>query len=162
MIVEGSCFLMDHANTIKGILYLTQTKTGVVIKGTINGLAPGKHGFHIHQYGDMTDGCQSMGTHYNYHNLYHGNLTDTCKHMGDLGNITADNTGKCYVHVKTELSLNGLYSIVGRSMVVHEKEDDLGRGGNEESKKTGNSGNRLLCGIIAVKMETSHSECAML
>ena len=68
---------------------------------------------------------------------------------GDLGNITADNTGKCILNI----TLHGPMSLIGRSIVVHEKEDDIGRAQNDESKKTGNSGKRLLCGIIAIKKE---------
>ena len=40
--------------------------------------------------------------------------------------------------------------IVGRAMVIHALEDDLGLGGDEESKKTGNAGARVGCGLIVL------------
>lgn len=71
--------------------------------------------------------------------------------MGDLGNITANFEGKGYLCIKTQgLSLFGEHSVIGRSVVVHGNEDDEGRGNNEESAKTGNSGPRLACGVIAL------------
>ena len=71
------------------------------------------------------------------------------RHVGDLGNIQTDANGVATLTMKDKIiSLHGENSIVGRCLVVHEKPDDLGRGGNDESKKTGNAGKRLACGII--------------
>lgn len=42
----------------------------------------------------------------------------------------------------------GSNNIVGRSLVVHADPDDLGQGGHELSKTTGNAGGRLACGVI--------------
>jgi Cu-Zn family superoxide dismutase len=59
--------------------------------------------------------------------------------VGDLGNIEvkADNAETDINITDNLISLIGQHSIIGRSIVVHEKEDDLGKGGNEESLKTG-------------------------
>jgi Cu/Zn superoxide dismutase len=71
------------------------------------------------------------------------------RHVGDLGNVQSDEQGVVTVNIKDKLiSLNGEHSILGRCLVIHEKPDDLGRGGDDESKKTGNAGKRLACAII--------------
>jgi Cu-Zn family superoxide dismutase len=67
-------------------------------------------------------------------------------HAGDLGNIEADASGKAHVQWKGKMSMSGADSIIGKSVVVHEKEDDL------KSDPAGNSGARIACGVIeAVK-----------
>jgi len=71
------------------------------------------------------------------------------RHIGDLGNVQSDANGVAQVNIQDKfIALNGEHSVVGRCLVVHEKADDLGRGGDEESKKTGNAGKRLACGIV--------------
>lgn len=71
--------------------------------------------------------------------------------MGDLGNINADCNGVATIQISDpHISLSGASSVIGRSLVVHEGSDDLGKGGHELSKVSGNSGGRVACGIIGV------------
>lgn len=63
----------------------------------------------------------------------------------------ADASNSSIVNIEDSvISLNGPLSIVGRGLVVHAGEDDLGTGGDAGSMTTGNAGPRLGCGIIAV------------
>lgn len=76
----------------------------------------------------------------------------TERHIGDLGNIfTASDNAPTHVfivdHIIT-LAEGRENSILGRAFVLHAGEDDLGRGGDEESTKTGNAGGRVACGVI--------------
>jgi len=142
---------LQHSDTVKGTILLMQAPgTPTLIKGTITGLEPGEHGFHIHEFGDMSKGCESMGGHYNPDNTTHGDLKEG--HVGDLGNITADEDGKASFSIEAKrLDLIGGRSVVGRGLVVHSDRDDLGQGGDEESLKTGNAGDRLACGVITLR-----------
>jgi len=142
--------LMTGNSSVKGVLHFQQDPShSLHINGEITGLTPGKHGFHVHEFGDMTGGCMSAGAHFNPSHHTHGAQDDSTRHEGDLGNIEADLHGKAIINLSDRiLTLSGTNSIVGRAMVVHDKVDDLGKGGNEESKKTGNAGARLACGVI--------------
>lgn len=139
-----------HSDTVKGTIKFTQEPGGpTVITGEITGVEPGEHGFHIHEFGDLSGGCDTAGAHYNPDDVDHGDLEDG--HIGDLGNVTADENGVVTLNVTApRVDLSGDRSVVGRSIIIHSDKDDLGLGGDAESIKTGNAGERLACGVITL------------
>ncbi|KAL1586176.1 Superoxide dismutase [Cu-Zn] [Cladosporium halotolerans] len=113
--------------------------------------ANAERGMHIHTFGDNTNGCTSAGPHFNPHNKTHGAPSDSERHVGDLGNFKTDGQGNATGSVADKhIKLIGPESVLGRTVVVHAGTDDLGKGGNEESKKTGNAGGRPACGVIGI------------
>ncbi|PNY07731.1 superoxide dismutase [Trifolium pratense] len=141
--------VLKGTSTVEGVVTLTQENEGpTTVNVRITGLTPGLHGFHLHEYGDTTNGCISTGPHFNPNQLTHGAPEDEIRHAGDLGNIVADANGVAEATiVDNQIPLTGPNSVVGRALVVHELEDDLGKGGHELSLSTGNAGGRLACGM---------------
>jgi Cu-Zn family superoxide dismutase len=155
------CVLNPSKNyEAKGLVLFNQASytSPTIIKGTFENLKPNaKHGFHIHTYGDSTDGCMSAGPHYNPFTKTHGGLYDDERHVGDLGNVESDEN--CKATFKAEVSsvhLIGKYSVIGRTLVLHADEDDLGRGNFPDSKITGHAGLRIACGIIGLADENKY------
>eukprot|EP00347_Sterkiella_histriomuscorum_P018806 403344105 len=143
----------DHHSGVSGTVKFMQEEGGRVrISAQLTGLKPGLHGFHVHQFGNLTNGCVTAGEHYNPHKKTHAGPKDENRHVGDLGNIEvgADGVGKFDMDDDLIMIYGADNNIIGRAMVVHAQEDDLGRGGNEESLITGNAGGRLACGVIGL------------
>ena len=141
--------VLGHGDAKGMISFKQKPGKATIISGTVTGLSEGLHGLHIHEFGDLSDGCDSAGGHYNPTGVDHGDIDNG--HVGDLGNITADSNGVAKFSIKAKrIHLQGATSIVGRAVVVHEGEDDLGKGGDEESLKTGNAGERAGCGVISL------------
>ncbi|NXH13725.1 CCS dismutase, partial [Bucco capensis] len=117
-----------------------------LLDGSIRGLPPGPHGLHIHEFGDLSQPCDSCGGHFNPEGQSHGGPQDQERHLGDLGNIWADSEGTASFTM--EDSRLKVWDIIGRSVVVSAGEDDLGRGCHPLSRVTGNSGPGLACGVV--------------
>lgn len=140
-------------DVVKGTLWFSQKdpKSPVDVTGEITGLTKGTHGFHVHEFGDTTNGCVSAGAHFNPHGKDHGGPNSDVRHVGDLGNVEAGADGVAKVNISDKLiSLSGDHNIIGRTLVVHADPDDLGQGGHELSKTTGNAGARVACGVVGI------------
>ncbi|AAM09174.1 superoxide dismutase SOD [Mamestra configurata nucleopolyhedrovirus A] len=139
---------------VYGKIYFEQAGPShlVHITGYIMNLPKGLHGFHVHEFGDMSNGCTSAGEHFNPTGSNHGAPNAAVRHVGDLGNIEAkvSNSLTAIDKIDNVMSLFGEHSIVGRSLVVHSERDDLGLTDHPLSKTTGNSGGRIGCGIIGI------------
>ena len=139
---------------LKGLVTFSQRERLVTVRGTIKGLKPNsEHGMHIHTYGDLTDNCTNAGSHFNPYDTVHGDRKDNRmnRHVGDLGNIKANGFGVARFEFKDKiisLNMSSRACVIGRGLIVHSKPDDLGRGNNKESLKTGNAGKRLDCAVI--------------
>jgi len=150
--LEHHAVAVINSDKISGVVHFHQTggpTSPVRLLGNITGLTPGHHGFHIHQLGDTSQGCKSMKGHFNPYQIRHGAPDDTYRHVGDLGNIFAGDNGVAMIDLEdSQISLNGMNSIIGRGVVIHAGRDDLGKGGDEGSQKTGNAGGRVACAVI--------------
>ena len=147
----GIAFL-DNKN-IKGTIHFTEdfNNNNVIIDIDLySNYKNSMHGFHIHEAGDLSDGCTSACSHFNPYNTKHGGPKSYERHAGDLGNIHFNGLGRAkHTFTDNMIKLRGYKSnIIGRMVVIHEKEDDLGMGHNEESHVTGNAGKRIACAVI--------------
>lgn len=146
-IAKAVCVMTPtEGNEVKGLVTFTQTDSGILIVADIEGLTVGKHGFHVHQFGDISklDG-KSAGGHFNPEGVAHAGHEDAIRHVGDFGNIIADESGNAhYEEFDTLISFSGKHSIIGRAIIIHSGEDDL------VTQPTGNAGKRVAYGVIGI------------
>ena len=161
----SSCEGNTNHKDIKGTVQFHQCgngQEGTWVKINLYNFDPNKtHAIHIHEYGDETNGCVSLGGHWNPDGTTHGSLyLDMPSHAGDMiNNLKSDQNGRFNrIYMDPRITLQGTVdqTIIGRSIVIHYGQDDLGLGGidpyNAEvragSLKTGNAGKRMACAII--------------
>jgi Cu-Zn family superoxide dismutase len=131
---------------VTGKAVFTQLPSGAVrVEVWIEGAPPGTHGLHVHEKGDCSapDGT-SAGGHFNPAGNPHAGPSAPSHHNGDLGNIEIGADGKGHLEATTDMLTvaPGPNSVVGRSIIFHEKADDL------KTQPTGAAGGRLGCGVI--------------
>ena len=131
---------------VSGTIYFVRQENAIEVTGTIRGLTPGMHGFHVHQFGDLTDPAEglSAGGHYNPTQMPHGRPESARRHVGDLGNVTANAQGVATLNMRDRvIRLSGPHAILGRALVVHSEADKF-------TQPSGDSGARVAFGVIGI------------
>jgi Cu-Zn family superoxide dismutase len=145
-----ACF---NEKKIKGTIefYENLKDNTVTIKINLTGFKKNSiHAMHIHEKGNLSNNCMGACAHFNPYNKNHGGIDSKERHVGDLGNIKSDEHGNVVMILTDKLiKLRGTKcNIIGRSVVIHENEDDLGLGGHDDSLTTGHAGGRMTCAVI--------------
>ena len=133
---------------VEGEVRFTETAEGLRVEAQIRHAPPGRHGFHIHEFGRCEDAAKAAGNHYNPEGAKHGDLLAEGlqeAHAGDLGNIEIDATGAGRLaKLLPGLRLSeGRFAVAGRAVVLHADPDDF-------SQPSGNAGARIGCGPIVM------------
>jgi Cu-Zn family superoxide dismutase len=129
---------------VAGSVSFAKAEGGVRVSAHVTGLTPGKHGFHIHEFGDCSaPDAASAGGHFNPSGSPHAAPSDAARHTGDMGNLEANAEGAAELeYVDAKAAFEGDNSILGRGVIVHASPDDL------KTQPTGAAGARLACGVI--------------
>ena len=144
--------LIDAAGEAVGLATFTEGGNGVTVRLLIQGLTPGEHGWHLHEFGVCEPGgaepFSSAGEHWNPTSQPHGGPDDEQHHAGDFGNLVASEQGLAEIEITTtdftfEAGPTSVFDEDGTSIVVHEGVDDL------VTQPSGNSGPRYACGVVA-------------
>jgi Cu-Zn family superoxide dismutase len=135
-----------EGSPVEGKVMFYAMQGGLMASGSFSGLAgPGKRAIHVHENGSCDDKGNAAGSHFNPYGAQHGLIEENGihgAHIGDMGNVVVDENGngKLTVHLPGA-HLEGGDGIMGKAVILHEKEDDF-------SQPTGNAGGRVGCGII--------------
>jgi Cu-Zn family superoxide dismutase len=137
--------LQSQDPKVSGTVHFTSEAGGVHVVADVKGVKPGQHGFHLHEKGDCsTPDYKSAGGHFNPSNAAHACDPTNPRHAGDFGNLTVDKDGNGHLDMTTTaLSFDGPNSLLGKAVILHAGMDDC------KTQPTGNSGDRLACGVVA-------------
>ena len=132
-------------NATSGTVTFTERGGKILVNAKVSGLAPGAHGFHVHEKGDCSaaDGM-SAGGHFNPAGKPHGDPNVPDHHAGDMPMLQAGASGSATLPAELGVITigSGATDIVGKSVIVHKDADDF------KTQPTGNSGARVACGVI--------------
>lgn len=128
-----------------GVALLKEEKGGVRLQVEVSQLAPGNHGYHIHEKTFQGTDFATAGAHFNPTGKEHGLKNPKGAHLGDMHNLRVKEDGTA---VQTEylegasLKKDHPHSLIGRSIIIHKDED------NQVTNPAGNSGDRVAGGNI--------------
>jgi len=137
-----------EGSPISGTARFKDVKGGLKVTVTLTGVPGRMHALHVHEFGDCSDSGKAAGGHYNPKGAPHGHALKDAKkaHPGDLGNVAVQDGKVAFTASLPKAALKGKIAVAGRSIVLHEKEDDF-------SQPVGNAGGRIACGVIVIRGE---------
>lgn len=141
--------VVDSTGKDIGVAELTETDTGVRIRLQLKGLEPGEKAIHFHEVGKC-DPPQftTAGGHVNPAKKQHGFDNPKGYHAGDLPNLKVNKKGEVDLEITTpnvtleKGTTKSLLDEDGSALIIHVKADDY------VTDPSGNSGDRIACGII--------------
>lgn len=147
-VIASAILEAKSGSKVSGKAWFTLGEDGVQIVVAVKNVTPGSHGIHIHEKGDCSaEDASSAGDHYNPTKVIHGAPDPLKHHVGDFGNIEIDQDGNGALTLI--IPRNHFHpdfpdwkDIVGKSVVLHSKPDDL------KTQPSGDSGERIACGVI--------------
>lgn len=128
------------------VIHFKPAEGGLAYTTEASGLTPGKHGYHIHLYGDCSaaDGT-SAGTHFNLKGSSLNPPKDIDRITGDLGNLDVGKDGTAHDSgVLKGAKLTGKKSLIGHGVIIHAKAND------PSQPPIGAAGSRQACGVIGI------------
>jgi Cu-Zn family superoxide dismutase len=144
--------LIDANGDAVGLATFTENADGVTVHLLVEGLSPGEHGWHLHEFGvcdpNGDEPFSSAGGHWNPTGQPHGAPDAAEHHVGDFGNLVASADGLAETEITTtdftfEAGVTSVFDEDGTSIAVHEGMDDL------TTQPSGDSGPRYACGVVA-------------
>jgi len=150
---HASATFVDATGATVGWASLVEDASGIVhVNVHVEGLAPGRHGIHIHGIGTCTPTFAAAGGHYNPFGDQHGLENPEGPHAGDLPNLTVNPEGIGHLDAKTDrvtisagpaTLFDTTLGAVGSAFIIHANEDD-----QVTDATNGGSGARIACAVI--------------
>ena len=130
----------EHSK-LSGLAKFYATKyAGVLVEAEIFGLpdedkplSTNFYAFHIHEFGNCSNGFMNTGEHYNPMKEAHP------RHAGDLVPLMGNNGYAWLSFYDTRFKI---WEIIGKSVIIHSQPDDF------TSQPSGNAGEKIGCGVI--------------
>jgi Cu-Zn family superoxide dismutase len=148
--------LYDEAGAQVGFVKLSKQGGKVIVRGEMEGLTPGFHGFHVHAIGQCVAPFTSAGGHYNPSGVGHGS------HAGDMPSLLVLDDGTAEAQFATDnFTIGELFDADGSAIIVHAAPDNFANiptryqsttegvfGPDSATLATGDAGARVACGVV--------------